>query len=76
MGAIGAQKQRRLDLIDHIINKEAMGFQANRVDHCIRPNAASHLHQGFVGLGFLEIDRLSTEIFSPVPSGVENGRSR
>ena len=62
MRAIGSQQQRLLDLVDDVVDEEAVCFQPDRIDHRIGADPAGHLHQRFVSLGDGEIDGLGAEL--------------
>ncbi|OMP13419.1 hypothetical protein COLO4_01719 [Corchorus olitorius] len=72
--AVSAQKKRSLDLVDHVIDEEAMRLQPHRVDHRVWTDAACHFHQRFVRFRLLEVDGLRAEFSRQFQAARENGR--
>ena len=62
MDAIGTEEGRFLDLIDDVVDEQAVRLQPDAIDDRIGTDAAGHLHQRLVDRAFLKIDRLRAEL--------------
>ena len=61
MDAVGAQERRHLDLVDDVVDEQAVRLEPDRVDARVGADPAGHLHQRLVDRRFLEVDRLRAE---------------
>ena len=54
VGAISAEKGRSLDLVDDVIDVEAVCFQPDGIDHRIWANSAGRLQQRVIDVRFAQ----------------------
>ena len=59
---VGTEEGRRLDLVYHVVDEEAVRLEPDRVDHRVGADPAGHLHQRVIDRAFLEVDHLRAEL--------------